>query len=1008
MFECVSFGLKKRISEFLFLSGLTVTRLNHLITASRFIVQRAAALGLFLAAIFLACDSAGGAGFEDMRHVALTAKDGAPAGVYAFAQTPDGFLWVGTASGLYRYDGATFTQPYAGRLNGVSILSLLADPNGDLWIGYVFGDIDRVHAGRVINYPVAQLPGGSIGDFIRAPDGTLWVSCYRGLARFDGQRWATVGKTMGYSGEEPQWMGSSQDKLIVLTDSAAFQLPRGATQFEAIDRLTAREARYGSPPHRPWREAELEVYRDESHYSSMLLDHTGKLWTNDDLRVRRFRWPSGADEPVVEETLLDEAVAAAVMSIFEDREGNVWIGTGTGLEQFSPSKLQRLRAVNIISGRSPLVIPKDDSTLWISGLEIPLTTFDGTRVSLPAMGEYIVTYARAHDGSLWLAGNFGVLHYSRAGVIEKTPALPIDPATLQHHQPWQSIAEDGAGVIWVSVLGHGQFCLKDGVWSAPDPGLGLPTRTAIRLLTDDRRRLWLTYPDNRVAVVEEGHSHMYTAADGLSIGNPTAIAVRGNHVWVGGDMGVAALVKGRFASLHGKSGDPFLTIEGIIETGAGEVWMNGARGVVRISRESAVQFLADSAPVDFELFDWHDGLDGGGPVLRPAPNLLQMPDGRIFLSRMNGVWWVDPSHIPRNRVAPVVEVDRVVRDGDHIRVDYTATSLTNPDRVHFRYRLDGMNETWQEAGSRRQAYYTNLRPGHYTFNVMAANEDGVWSANTATVGFFLPPMIYQTTWFRVTCAVAIAALIWLALRYRTERVKTLLRQRMYARHAERERIARDLHDTLLQGIQALLFRLHLWETDPAIAPERRTEIAAMAVQTNAIILEGRDRVLSLRATNPPSQDLVESLTEVAGIESAGKDTRVEISTSGKQRPMLTEACRQLVDIAREAIRNAHQHAHASLVLITVDYRRSSLRLEILDDGCGIDPAALTMGERPGHFGLLGMHERAHQLRARFRVERAEARGTRITVVAPALVVFEDYRRWFRWRHTGRAGPLTSG
>jgi signal transduction histidine kinase/ligand-binding sensor domain-containing protein len=963
-----------------------------------------AATFALLAGLSLSCVAARGADFEDMRQIAITAREGAPMGAYAFAQTPDGFLWIGTATGLYRYDGATFTQPWAGRLSGGSIVSLLADSTGDLWIGYIFGGIDRLHDGRVINYPVAQLPGGSILDFLRAPDGTLWVSCFHGLARFDGQRWITVGKAMGYPGGEPLWMGLSQGNLLVLTATAAFQLARGASVFAPIDPLSARQARWGSPPHRPWRQEEFEAFHDVPGASLALLDRTGTLWTSDNLRVRRFRWPADGDQPVMEEVLLNDAVAAEVMSMFEDREGNIWIGTGSGLELFSPSKLHRLQAVPR-NGRVPLVIPKDDSTLWIGGYDTPLSTLDGTPVSSPVLGERIVTYTRAHDGSLWAVGSLGVLHYTRAGTVERTPALPIDPATLRNlessGQPWQSIAEDGAGVIWVSVVGYGQFCLKNGAWSVPDPGLGLPTRTAIRLLADDRGRLWLTYPGNRVAVVADGHAHMYTSADGLSIGNLTAIAVRGDHVWVGGDLGMATLINGRFVSLRGRSGESFPATAGIIEAASGDLWTNAAHGVVRIPQQSAARFLSgDASPVDFELFDWHDGLDGGVPMLRPSPNLFQMPDGRIWLSRMNGVWWVDPKHIFRNPVAPLVQVDRVVRDGDHFRVDYTATSLINPDRVRFRYRLDGMNETWQEAGSRRQAYYTNLAPGRYTFSVMAANEDGVWSPSTASMSFSVPPAIYQTAWFRVTCVIAAVALAWLVLHYRMERVKTLLRQRMYARHAERERIARDLHDTLLQGIQALLFRLRLWETDPTIAPQRRDEIAAVAVQANAIVLEGRGRLLSLRATGPQYQDLLESLTEVASTESGGKDTRVELSTSGEQRLLLSEASRQLVDIAREAVRNAHQHARASLVAMTVDYRRSSLRLQIVDDGCGIDPTALKVDTRPGHFGLVGMRERAHQLKARFRIERNEARGTSITVVAPARVVFAGHRRWFHRRRTG--------
>ena len=257
-------------------------------------------------------------------------------------------------------------------------------------------------------------------------------------------------------------------------------------------------------------------------------------------------------------------------------------------------------------------------------------------------------------------------------------------------------------------------------------------------------------------------------------------------------------------------------------------------------------------------------------------------------------------------------------------------------------------------------------------------------------------MVYQTVWFRLACVGAILALTWLFFRFRMEQVKVLMRQRMAARHAERERIARDLHDTLLQGIQALLFRLQIWASDPRIAAERRDEIAAVVVQARAIVVEGRDRLLTLRGCDPVCQDLLESLTEAASTESTGRAARFEISSSGKRRPLLAEACRQLVDIAREALRNAHQHARASLVALSVEYRNTSLRLQIVDDGCGIDPAIAKAGERCGHFGLVGMRERAAQLGARFSIERNGANGTRVTVVAPAVVVFQDRWRW-PWR-----------
>jgi len=257
----------------------------------------------------------------------------------------------------------------------------------------------------------------------------------------------------------------------------------------------------------------------------------------------------------------------------------------------------------------------------------------------------------------------------------------------------------------------------------------------------------------------------------------------------------------------------------------------------------------------------------------------------------------------------------------------------------------------------------------------------------------IPPAFHQTLWFRLVCAAVLLVLAWLMLLMRVEQVKRRVRERLDERHAERERIARDLHDTLLQGIQALLFRLQFWAADTGIASERREEIAAVVVQVRAIVVEGRDRILALRSTASSCQDLFESLVEVGNTESAGQGARFEITANGKRRLLFSEACEQLVDIAREAVRNAHRHARASLVAVTVDYRNTSLRLRILDDGRGIDRQVLAAGRRHDHFGLVGMRERAAQLGARFSLESNDGTGTCITVTVPASIAFENHWRW---------------
>ena len=240
---------------------------------------------------------------------------------------------------------------------------------------------------------------------------------------------------------------------------------------------------------------------------------------------------------------------------------------------------------------------------------------------------------------------------------------------------------------------------------------------------------------------------------------------------------------------------------------------------------------------------------------------------------------------------------------------------------------------------------------------------------------------------------AMLALAWYAFVWRMEHARLVIRQRMEARHAERERIARDLHDTLLQGIQALLLRLQVWAGDATLPAERRSEIATVVLQAREIVVEGRERILALRRADLECEDLLESLTELGSTESAGQVARFEMTSNGQQRPLISETCQQLIDIGREAIRNAHRHARASHVVMTVDYRNSSLRMRIVDDGRGIDPEVLRAGHRRGHFGLVGMRERATQLGAHFSIESDRIRGTRITVTVPGGVAFVDRWKW---------------
>jgi signal transduction histidine kinase len=959
------------------------------------------------------------AGLLDLRHTAFSPKEGAPSGVMTIAQTADGFLWVGTLTGLFRYDGARFDSSVSDRLPSPSVRALLADSNGGLWIGYSFGGVSLLRDGQLTSFDRGELPRGTVQQFYRAPDGILWVSTTGGLAKLSAGHWSTVGSSSGYSGEAPDWLGSLGNRFIVVTPAATYSFESHTGRFEQYPRALGESGRYGIPAHSSWR-PDLSNTAEAAPYQT-LVDRSGTALISGYRSLVRYRWlPQGAGEPVKDTFTTADGLTGDITAIFADRENNVWVGTDKGLDRFQLPKLMRVGLPP--ASFHPLLIAGEGEELWVGRTGEPVVRVDGRNSPIPAFGRSISAATHARDGTLWLVGRDGIFHYGHGELLGTVP-FPVNDrelhrAKVEAVQSFQAIAVDHEGGVWLSIATAGLFRWFNGTWEQPGPRLGLPAGAAIRLSTDGRDRLWLAYPDNKLAVLESGRVKLFTAADGLSVGNVLALDVGEQHTWIAGDRGVALLSDGHFKTLLGRSGTRFATASGVLETPKGELWLNAAHGIYRIPQEAVARFVAGSTEeVDFELLDWLDGLDSSAEVIRPGPTLLRTNDGRVWISRVECIWWIDPEHIHRDPVAPIVTVEDMLYNGAahapgtgktlnlpqntrNIRIDYTAALLTNPERMRFRYRLSRVDEEWQDVGQRRQAYYTNLAPGAYTFAVMAANADGVWSRKPAVLTFNVQPAYYQRAWFKLGMLILALCLIGLAFRVRLEQVHRRYRNSMEERHAERERIARDLHDTLLQAVQALLFRLQLWEDDADISESHRAEISALVTQARAIVVEGRDRIVMLRRTDAKPADLTEALTAIGNQDSGAEGCFYEVSIAGERRSLTLEAHEQLVDIAREAVRNSYRHARPSRVAVTVEYRRGSLRMSVMDDGRGIDLVALEQRGKKRHFGLTGMRERAQQLGASFWVGGNGGGGTRITVVVPARTAYRDTFNWL-WQRSSR-------
>jgi signal transduction histidine kinase/ligand-binding sensor domain-containing protein len=955
---------------------------------------------------------------QELRHTAFHAVDGAPGSANYMAQTTDGFLWIATPTGLFRYDGARFVKVLDDQLRSPSIQALMAEPDGSLWIGYTFGGASVLRKGRLEHVFGGHPPPGGFKQFYRSADATLWVATTSGLGRLVGKQWQLIDEHTGYSGESPDWLGSALGRLVVVTPTATFLYSPVSGHFESRPRAEGEAVRYGIPPGSAWR-PDLE-HTAESIPTQTLLDRARSLWVSGDRTLLHYQWSSAPQPRPQEDRFTTQmGLTGNVISIFEDREDNVWTGTDRGVDRFSIPKVRPIVFPAPVD--YPLLIPGEHGDVWLGSITHPIIRLSADRAPIPALGTSVTAAFRDRDGSLWAAGNDGIFQYANGSVLRRLPSPAAEARVDSPESPsnYQAIAVAADGSVWLSIVkkNGGLFRWNGDGWTKAEERYRLPHGPAVRLLVDARRRLWIAYPNNQLAIVEGERAQVFTAAEGLNVGNVLALDVEDTHAWIAGDQGLAALIGTRFAPVRGEGSVSFRLASGVVETPEGELWLNAAEGLYRIPAAGVKDALARaSTRVEFELFNAGDGLDSSVEVLRPGPTMLRTPDGRLWLGRHEGVWSIDPAHVLRNPVAPIVSIedivcDRIRYDGAadvslpagsrNLQIDYTAASLTEPERVRFRYRLKGMDDGWQEVGQRRQAYYTNLSPGAYEFQVMAANEDGVWSKTDPVLRFRVMPMFYQGLGFKIAAGAAACLLLAVLFLVRLDQLHKRYRRGVEARHAERERIARDIHDTLLQGVQALLFRLQIWESHAQVPESLRTEMAVVTRQTESIVLDGRRRILTMRRTDVPPTDLIKALAAIGHEAAGGQAPDFKVEVIGEPRTLTVDAEEQMVEIAREAVRNAYLHAVATHIIVTLDYRKRSLIMVVADDGRGFDPAAGEERVKTTHFGLLGMRERAKQLGAKFRVHSQRGTGTRIEVLVPARAAYQDTFRW-PWQRRARS------
>lgn len=923
-----------------------------------------------------------------MQHTSWNAADGAPAGVVSIAQTPDGWLWIGSASGLHRFDGVRFQRaPAALAPLSSNIAHMGVLPDGVLWITYKFGGASLMKDGRMRHFRVGEhgTPGGTASAVGMDGAGRTWIGSGHGprLLGADGN-WREPNPALSAPARDVVGMLlDSRGTFWVRTKTDMYALAKGGARFEHR-RAAGGSGRIAEHPDGSIWTSDMmgdglylvegptridpQAWRENLGINAFLFDRSGTLWAPLNGSVMRL----GAVPGEGRTTQLDAAHGLSGRNVFavcEDREGNVWVGTENGIDRFRRYRLEALALPPYIADARPLAA-RPGGGVWIDRSFVAEPGAAPLQFAPRSTDADLTTALHAApDGTLW-SGGFGGLWRVRDGRREAVPLPPglTDPKRTTVY----SMATDGNGALWVSMGRRGLYTLKDGAWTANG---GIPALAGFAptvMAADNQGGMWFGSTGDQLALLEFGVVRRFGRADGLAMGTVLAILPTADAIWIGGENGLARYDGKRFTSVTGRGGEPFAGMTGLVLGADGTLWLNGGAGISAIApgelRKAASQ---PGYQVQYERLDYRDGLPGIASGITPLPSAIRSADDTLWFSTKGGTVAFDPAALPRNTQPPPVEItalraagtDYPVRDGVQLgpdagtlEIDFTALSYRAPERMRFRYRLDGVDASWQEPERRRSAYYANLAPGHYRFRVLASNDDGVWNEKGAALSFEVVPSLTQTWWFRSLCALVFGAGLWALHRLRLRRVAARVRAQMNERLAERERIARELHDTVLQSVQGLV--LKLGAAVQRLRPEERRPLEDALQSASHVLGEGRDRVAGLRGESVGQTGLACAIAEYGEPLAREGGVAFDVVTRGKPVALDDTTADEVFAIVREALWNAFVHAQPRKVAVNLRYDAQALEVSVADDGRGIPSAVLHDGGRDGHWGIPGMRERA--------------------------------------------------
>jgi signal transduction histidine kinase/ligand-binding sensor domain-containing protein len=982
-------------------------------------------------------------------HTAWRVQDGAIGGSpTAFAQTPDGYLWIGTPIGLYRFDGASFQiwSPPAAQhypFGNVSITALYTAKDGSLWIGsggglshWANGKFSRVDA------PIAQVEA-----IAEDSDGAIWITRSRmhqftgpickvssGIEQCFGESAGIRTVAAGIIATDARgrfWIGGLgslvewQGKLIqehFLPGASAPDMRRAVNANVVDDEGTVWTGERQTGPQdglRRFSNGKWVSYSApgfngaNASVGELFLDRDHCLWIGtQDRGVYRIHGQS-VDHFGHEDGLSSNSVSR----IFQDHEGGIWVATGEGLDHFRDLPIVTYSSLEGVgTNYVAAILARHDGSVTTAS-DASMSTIQGSAVTPFKIPSWLRGHPTAmledHLGNLWIGSAVGL----RVQVGEEWHVVSRNDVT---GAGVLSLAEDTDHAVWAEITGPQPRLLRIENYEVHEEFKPPQFPAAFFVVADPHGGVWLGFVDGKLMHYRSGEwqelsmEPLFRKYSRFGIFNMSFDS--DGTLWGATTRGVVAYRNENLQFLNERNGLPCTRTYAALSDLHGDLWISAECGLMRIQKPELERWWADpESRLQVSSFHATDGFRTGIPLSHPAA--IRSTDGKLWFHNSSVVMRIDPDHLPNNTVVPPVYVEQVIADRRvyeaqndlhlpaktrEVEFDYAGLSFVAPSKVLFRYMLEGYDTQWKEPGTRRAAFYNDLRPGKYTFRVIASNNSGLWNTEGASLPFSIAPAYYQTNLFRVMGGAIFLALLWLLYLLRLRQMQQEFNIALEARVNERTRIARDLHDTL-QTFHGLMFQ---FQTVRNLMPRRPDEamrsLDDAINETEKALTESRDAIKGLRSEPIAKGDLAELLraTSQELVTHRGPVNQdpahhhppvFDLIEEGERRTLSPTTKNEICRIAFEILRNAFNHAHAHRIEVEIRYDSHVLRLRIRDDGKGIDPRVLKEGGSAGHWGLRGVRERAERIGAQLDFWSEAGAGTEVQLSVPAAVAYEASR-----------------